>query len=95
MGDIEAHESRLYSDFAPLYDKIFGKIFYSRLERVIDDLEIPSGAKVSEVGAGTGTSFPAFQPIARSRVLTWLRTCWPEPVRKFERTVGRTSKLWR
>jgi phosphatidylethanolamine/phosphatidyl-N-methylethanolamine N-methyltransferase len=60
MGDIEAHESRLYSDFAPLYDKVFGKIFYSRLERVIEDLEIPGGAKVLEVGAGTGTSFPAY-----------------------------------
>lgn len=60
MGEIEAHESKLYSDFAPLYDKIFGKIFYSRLERVIEDLEIPPGAKVLEVGAGTGTSFPAY-----------------------------------
>jgi phosphatidylethanolamine/phosphatidyl-N-methylethanolamine N-methyltransferase len=60
MGEIEAHESRLYSDFAPLYDRVFGKIFYSRLERVIEDLEIPCGAKVLEVGAGTGTSFPAY-----------------------------------
>jgi phosphatidylethanolamine/phosphatidyl-N-methylethanolamine N-methyltransferase len=60
MGDIEAHESRLYSDFAPLYDKVFGKIFYSRLERVIEALEIPCGAKVLEIGAGTGTSFPAY-----------------------------------
>ena len=60
MGEIEAHESKLYSDLAPLYDKVFGKIFYSRLERVIDDLEIPPGAKVLEVGAGTGTSFPAY-----------------------------------
>ena len=60
MGEIEAHESKIYSDFAPLYDKIFGKIFYSRLERVIEDLDIPSGAKVLEVGAGTGTSFPAY-----------------------------------
>jgi phosphatidylethanolamine/phosphatidyl-N-methylethanolamine N-methyltransferase len=60
MGEIEAHESKLYSDFAPLYDKIFGKIFYSRLERVIEDVEIPPGAKVLEVGAGTGTSFPAY-----------------------------------
>jgi len=60
MADIEAHESKLYSDFAPLYDKIFGKIFYNRLERVIEELDIPAGAKVLEVGAGTGTSFPAY-----------------------------------
>jgi phosphatidylethanolamine/phosphatidyl-N-methylethanolamine N-methyltransferase len=60
MGEIEAHESKLYSEFAPLYDKVFGKIFYSRLERVIEDSCIPRGAKVLEVGAGTGTSFPAY-----------------------------------
>lgn len=60
MGEIEAHESKLYSEFAPLYDKIFGKIFYSRLRQVIDDLHIPRGAQVLEVGAGTGTSFPAY-----------------------------------
>jgi phosphatidylethanolamine/phosphatidyl-N-methylethanolamine N-methyltransferase len=60
MGDIEAHESKIYSDFAPLYDKIFGKIFYSRLESVIEGLDIPPGAKVLELGAGTGTSFPAY-----------------------------------
>lgn len=60
MGEIEAHESKIYSDFAPLYDKVFGKIFYLRLERVIEDLAIPPGAKVLELGAGTGTSFPAY-----------------------------------
>jgi hypothetical protein len=38
MAEIEAHESKIYSEFAPLYDKIFGKIFYSRLEHVIEDL---------------------------------------------------------
>lgn len=60
MADIEAHESKLYSELAPLYDKVFGKIFYNRLERVIEDLDIPPGAKILEVGAGTGTSFPAY-----------------------------------
>ncbi|MCH8055616.1 MAG: methyltransferase domain-containing protein [Deltaproteobacteria bacterium] len=60
MGEIEAHESKLYSDFAPVYDKIFGKIFYSRLRWVIGALNIPSGARVLELGAGTGTSFPAY-----------------------------------
>jgi phosphatidylethanolamine/phosphatidyl-N-methylethanolamine N-methyltransferase len=60
MGEIEAHESKLYSEFAPLYDKVFGKIFYSRLRRVIESLNIAPGSKVLEVGAGTGTSFPAY-----------------------------------
>ncbi|HEX6801185.1 MAG TPA: class I SAM-dependent methyltransferase, partial [Candidatus Binatia bacterium] len=45
---------------APLYDRVFGKMFYNRLERVIEDLDIPPGAQVLEVGAGTGTSFPAY-----------------------------------
>ncbi|MFQ5851647.1 MAG: class I SAM-dependent methyltransferase [Candidatus Binatia bacterium] len=60
MAETEAHESKLYSDLAPLYDKVFGKIFYSRLRHVIDVLNIPRGAKVLEVGVGTGTSFPAY-----------------------------------
>ena len=60
MGEIEAHESKLYAELAPLYDKVFGKIYYSRLKQVIQDLHIPPGAKVLEVGAGTGTSFPAY-----------------------------------
>ncbi|MBM4262804.1 MAG: methyltransferase domain-containing protein [Deltaproteobacteria bacterium] len=60
MAEIEAHESKLYAELAPLYDKVFGKIFYSRLQRVIEDIDIPAGAKVLEVGAGTGTSFPAY-----------------------------------
>jgi phosphatidylethanolamine/phosphatidyl-N-methylethanolamine N-methyltransferase len=60
MAEIEAHESKLYGEFAPLYDKIFSKLFYNRLERVIEDLGIPPAAQVLEVGAGTGTSFPAY-----------------------------------
>ena len=62
MADIGAHESKLYAELAPLYDKVFGKIFYNRLEYVIENLGIPPGAKVLEVGAGTGTSFPAYPP---------------------------------
>jgi phosphatidylethanolamine/phosphatidyl-N-methylethanolamine N-methyltransferase len=60
MPEVEAHESKLYAEFAPLYDKVFGKIFFSRLRQVIEALDIPRGAKVLEVGAGTGTSFPAY-----------------------------------
>lgn len=60
MGEIEAHESKLYSEFAHLYDNIFGRIFSSRLKRVITELNIPKGARVLELGVGTGTSFPAY-----------------------------------
>ena len=60
MREVEAHESKLYSDLAPLYDKTFGKIFYSRLRSVIEALDIPRGKRVLEVGVGTGTSFPAY-----------------------------------
>src|SRR5258706_4477471 len=60
MREVEAHESKLYSDLAPLYDKTFGKIFFSRLRSVIETLDIPRGARVLEVGAGTGISFPAY-----------------------------------
>ena len=60
MREVEAHESKLYSNLAPLYDKTFGKIFFARLRSVIEALNIPRGARVLEVGAGTGISFPAY-----------------------------------
>ena len=88
MAQIEAHESKLYSNLAPIYDKIFGTIFYSRLRYVIDKLSLPNGVKVLEVGVGTGTSFPAYPPhcdvvgidlaprmLARARAKIW-RNGW-------------------
>jgi phosphatidylethanolamine/phosphatidyl-N-methylethanolamine N-methyltransferase len=56
----QAHESKLYSEYALLYDKTFGKVFYDRIRQVIQSLNIPPGAQVLELGAGTGTSFPAY-----------------------------------
>ena len=60
VNPTQAHESRIYSDYAVLYDKTFGKIFYSRIKHVIESLHIPPGAEVLELGVGTGTSFPAY-----------------------------------
>ena len=57
---VQAHESRLYSEYALLYDKTFGKIFFDRIKQVIESLNIPAGARVLELGVGTGTSFPAY-----------------------------------
>src|SRR5262245_8950210 len=41
---VQAHESRLYSEYALLYDKTFGKIFFDRIKQVIESLNIPPGA---------------------------------------------------
>ena len=56
----QAHQSRLYSEHALLYDKTFGKFFYDRIRQVIESLKIPPGARVLELGVGTGTSFSAY-----------------------------------
>ena len=57
---VQAHESRLYLEYALLYDKTFGKIFFDRIKQVIESLNIPAAARVLELGVGTGTSFPAY-----------------------------------
>ncbi len=57
---IHAHESKLYYEFAHLYDLIFARIFYPRIATVIRDLEIPPGARVLELGVGTGLSLDAY-----------------------------------
>ena len=64
------HESKLYSEFSHLYDKIFSRFFSDRITAVIRNLNIQPGAKVLEVGVGTGLSMQAclcrpIRPIAR------------------------------
>jgi phosphatidylethanolamine/phosphatidyl-N-methylethanolamine N-methyltransferase len=54
------HESKIYSEFSHLYDKIFFPFFYDRIHSVITNLHIPPGAKVLEVGIGTGFSLGAY-----------------------------------
>jgi phosphatidylethanolamine/phosphatidyl-N-methylethanolamine N-methyltransferase len=54
------HESKIYSDFAHLYEKIFSPFFEKRIHAVIKSLRIPPGAKVLEVGIGTGLSMAAY-----------------------------------
>ena len=62
---IHAHESKLYYEFSRVYDLIFARIFYPRIASVIRDLEIPPGAKVLELGVGTGLSLEAYPPHAQ------------------------------
>ncbi|MSQ47872.1 MAG: methyltransferase domain-containing protein [Deltaproteobacteria bacterium] len=56
------HESKIYSEFSHFYEKIFSPFFEKRIHGVIEDLHIPPGAKVLEVGIGTGLSMAAYPP---------------------------------
>lgn len=56
----QAHQSKLYYEFAHLYDVTFGRVFCRRIAKVIQSLDIPMGAKVLELGVGTGLSFDSY-----------------------------------
>ncbi len=54
------HRSRLYSDLSGLYDHVFDRVFTRRIHAVVRRLAIPPGARVLEVGVGTGLSLEAY-----------------------------------
>ncbi len=56
----EAYESKLYGEYSGIYDLIFARFFYPRIAAVIRDLRIPPGAKVLELGVGTGLALRAY-----------------------------------
>ena len=56
------HRSRLYSDLSGLYDHVFTRVFARRIHQVVRRLGIPPGARVLEVGIGTGLSLDAYPP---------------------------------
>ena len=51
--DIEKVE-RVYSNYASVYDHIFGKIFHESREAAVRELDVKPGEQVLEVGVGTG-----------------------------------------
>jgi phosphatidylethanolamine/phosphatidyl-N-methylethanolamine N-methyltransferase len=52
------HIEAVYDSYAGFYDLIFGKVFQSGRERAPLLLNLFTGAKVLEVGVGTGLSLP-------------------------------------
>ena len=54
------HRSRIYSDFSGLYDHVFTRVFARRIREVVGRLRIRPGARVLEVGIGTGLSLDAY-----------------------------------
>src|SRR5262245_52043916 len=59
-GGLRPHESKIYSEFAHFYDRIFTGVFFPRIAEVIRNLRIEEGARVLEVGIGTGLSVGAY-----------------------------------
>ena len=60
LEEVQAHESKLYYELSHFYDRVFTRVFSPRIESVIRSLNIEPGARVIEVGAGTGLSFAAY-----------------------------------
>ena len=59
-GSSVPHQSKIYSEFSHLYDRIFERIFFPRIARVVGSLRIPPGGRVLELGVGTGLSLSAY-----------------------------------
>ena len=53
IGDLP-HESKLYHQFCRIYEPVFNRFFARRARATIRSLNLPRGARVLEVGVGTG-----------------------------------------
>lgn len=56
----QPHESVFYGELSNLYEPLFRRVFYPRIAAVIQSLKIEPGARVLEVGVGTGLSLDAY-----------------------------------
>ena len=56
----EPHESRVYSDLAPVYDSLWGRAFVDHEREVLEELNFRPDQRVLEVGVGTGISLDAY-----------------------------------
>ncbi|HUP94206.1 MAG TPA: methyltransferase domain-containing protein [Burkholderiales bacterium] len=51
---------RVYSNYAGVYDRLFGRVFQDSREVVVRNLSIQPAARVLEVGVGTGLCLPLY-----------------------------------
>jgi phosphatidylethanolamine/phosphatidyl-N-methylethanolamine N-methyltransferase len=53
---------RVYSNYAGVYDRVFGRVFQASRETVVRKLKVEPGERVLEVGVGTGLCLPLYPP---------------------------------
>jgi len=53
---------RVYSNYAGVYDQIFGRIFHESRESAVRRLDVKPQERILEVGIGTGLSLPLYPP---------------------------------
>ena len=53
---------RVYSSYAGVYDRVFGRVFQDSREAVVRNLKVEPGERVLEVGVGTGLCLPLYPP---------------------------------
>ncbi len=51
---------RVYSNYAGVYDRVFGRVFQASRETVVRQLKVDPGERVLEVGVGTGLCLPLY-----------------------------------
>lgn len=51
---------RVYTSYAGIYDKIFGKVFHEGRESAIRNLNVQPQERILEVGVGTGIALPMY-----------------------------------
>jgi len=57
--DLEKIE-RVYTNYAGVYDHIFGRIFHESRESAVRRLNVTPGERILEVGVGTGLALPLY-----------------------------------
>jgi phosphatidylethanolamine/phosphatidyl-N-methylethanolamine N-methyltransferase len=60
VQEVRCHESKIYYEFSKFYERIFTGLLGPRIRSTIDALGIPPGARILEVGVGTGLSLSAY-----------------------------------
>src|SRR5216117_548591 len=55
-----AKVERVYTSYAKIYDRIFGRVFHEGRESAIRNLNVQPDEKILEVGIGTGLALPMY-----------------------------------